>query len=110
MKKGLLIFLIVLLIAGCATFSSTNPFLGDWSYGTGKAKVEYLFGTGGMVRITGPKFAGAADYEWTGDTLTLKYRTDSRILYFHFSFSKDHSHLMLQDADVKTKIVLTKGK
>jgi hypothetical protein len=109
MKRNFLIVLIVLLIVGCSSFSLSNPFLGDWSFGTGKTKVDFLFGTSGMVKISGPKFAGVADYSWDGDSLTLKYRTDSRILYYHFTFSKDHIKLNLEDV-TKNIIVLTKGK
>jgi hypothetical protein len=110
MKRGLIIVCVALLIVVCASFSLTNPFIGEWSYGTGKTKVEYLFGTGGMVRIVGPKVAGTADYEWDSNSLTLKYRSDSRILYYHYAFSKDHSQLTLQDLSLKNPIILTKGK
>ena len=109
-KRVLTIICVTLLIVGCTSFSLTNPFLGDWSYGTGKVKVEYLFGTNGLVKITGPKVAGTADYEWDGNSLTLKYKTDSRILYYHFAFSKDHSQLTLQDLSSKNPTILTKGK
>ena len=110
MKKMFVIFGIVLFILGCATFVLSNPFIGSWTSGSGSAKVTYMFGTGGMVMITGPKVSGTADYEWDSVSLTLKYKTDSRILYFHYVFSKDRSELQLKDISGKTLIVLTKGK
>jgi hypothetical protein len=110
MKKSLFIIGLILLIVGCASFSLSNPFLGSWTTGAGSAKVEYFFGTGGMVKIVGPKVSGIADYEWDGDSLTLKYRTDSRILFYHYIFSKDHSQMQLKDFSGKIIFVLTKGK
>lgn len=110
MKKIAIILCAMLLIMGCLSIPFINPFLGTWSGKVALIKISFTFKPDGTAKITGPLITGEAKYDFSGDLLTLKYTTDSRIKYYQFSFTKDKSQMILKEDLFLTPVTLKKEK